>query len=262
LKRSLREFVTPQLSPKTLLRALISASGLSRRKAFDAIRQGRLTVDGRRTEDPSAPYGGGTLALDGRPLRQLAEPRVYLMLNKPAGVITTLADTHERETVLQVVPVEMRVRGLHPVGRLDKDTTGLLLLTNDGNLTFRLTHPAHEVEKEYWLSSRPSLSDADLDSLRRGVEIDGRVRRPLALRRLPSESGFELSMTITEGRKRQVRRMVEAVGGRVTHLARVREGSLQLGDLPLGQARNLTPGELRALGVESQARPGSSAAEV
>ncbi|HEY7268579.1 MAG TPA: pseudouridine synthase [Dehalococcoidia bacterium] len=185
------------------------------------------------------------------------QEHVYLMLNKPAGVITTVSDTHARQTVLDLVPVELRVRGLHPVGRLDRDTTGLLLLTNDGSLTYRLTHPSHEVEKEYWFSARPPLGDTALGRLRAGIEIDSAVRQPADLRRLPPSAGFEVSLTIREGRKRQVRRMVEAVGSRVTVLSRVREGDLLLGSLAEGAVRRLTTDELRALDARP---PGRSAA--
>jgi 23S rRNA pseudouridine2605 synthase len=231
----------------TLLRALTQLSGLSRRKAFDAIRHGRVSVAGRTVTDPSAHWPGGTLVLDGRGLDLRPTEHVYLMLNKPAGVITTAADTHGRETVLDVLPVELRLPGLHTVGRLDKDTTGLLLLTNDGNLTFRLTHPSNEVEKEYWLRSKPRLTEGDLERLRAGIEIDGVVRRPVEVRPLPRESGYDASITLREGRKRQVRRMVEAVGARVTGLARVREGPLLLGGLAEGEVRRLTKDELQAL---------------
>jgi pseudouridine synthase len=233
----------------TLLRAVIAASGYSRRKAFTAIREGRIVIDGRPSLEPSSPYTGGEIRLDGRTLKQVVQEHVYLMLNKPAGVITTVSDTHARQTVLDLVPVELRVRGLHPVGRLDRDTTGLLLLTNDGSLTYRLTHPSHEVEKEYWFSARPPLGDTALGRLRAGIEIDSAVRQPADLRRLPPSAGFEVSLTIREGRKRQVRRMVEALGSRVSALARVREGPLTLAGLEEGRVRRLTKAELTALGV-------------
>lgn len=232
---------------KTLLRILIDASGLSRRKAFSAIREGRVAVDGAIRTDPSAPLAGGRLTLDGGGLTAPDGPKMYLLMNKPAGVISTTSDPGGRPTVLSLVPVEWRLPGLHPVGRLDQDTTGLLLLTSDGNLTFRLTHPSHEVEKEYWLSSRPRLSDAALDRLRAGVELDGAVRRPAGLWRLDSSTGFEAAVVLREGRKRQVRRMLEVLGMRVTRLKRVREGSLVLGELPEGEVRRLTRSEVRGL---------------
>jgi 23S rRNA pseudouridine2605 synthase len=236
---------------KTLLRALIDASGLSRRKAFAAIREGRVQTGGVAVSDPSAAYTGGTLTLDGRRLGSTRSERVYLMLNKPAGVLSTVTDTHGRATVLDFVPAGYRLPGLHPVGRLDRDSTGLLLLTNDGSLTFRLTHPRHEVEKEYWLRARPQLTPAQLERLRAGVEIDGAQRRPVDVHPLPLSSGYQVSVTIREGRKRQVRRMVEAAGSRVTALTRVREGPLALGGLEPGEVRLLTQDELTSLGIEA-----------
>ncbi len=169
------------------------------------------------------------------------------MLNKPPGFISTVSDDQGRRTVLDLVPEELWAPGLHPVGRLDRDTSGLLLLTTDGDLTYALTHPKHEVEKEYWLRLAEPTTEAQIDALHSGTELDGQLRRPLRVRRLIGEEPFHLSMTIREGRNRQVRRMVEAAGGSVVSLRRVREGPLTLGGLPEGRARHLTPDELDAL---------------
>jgi 23S rRNA pseudouridine2605 synthase len=232
---------------KTLLRALIDASGLSRRKAFAAIREGRVSVGGEERREPSEQYEGGDLSLDGRPLAAPAEGNSYLMLNKPPGFLSTRSDERGRRTVFDLVPAPLRTPGLHSVGRLDRDTSGLLLLTDDGDLTFRLTHPRHEVEKEYWVRLERPATEDQLAALRGGVELDGAARRPLRLRRLVGQEPFELSLTIREGRKRQVRRMFEAAGARVTLLRRVREGPLLLGSLPEGAVRELTPDEVAAL---------------
>ena len=234
----------------TLLRAVVQASGLSRRKAFAAIRAGRISVDAVAAVDPSAPHAGGLLRLDGEALAPGAPPRVYLLLNKPPGFITTVADERGRPTVIDLVPSALRATGLHPVGRLDRDTSGLLILTNDGDLTYRLTHPKHEVEKEYWLALAAAATDDQLATLRRGVEIDGRLRRPLRLRRL-RDGPFQLSITIREGRRRQVRRMLAAVGAVVTGLRRVREGSLTLAALPEGAIRALADAEVDRLRAET-----------
>jgi pseudouridine synthase len=161
--------------------------------------------------------------------------------------MSTRADERGRRTVFDLVPAALQVPGLHTIGRLDRDTSGLLLLTNDGDLTFALTHPSHEVEKEYWLRLDSPVTEAQLAALRGGVEIDGTLRRPLRLRRLVDSGAWELSMTIREGRRRQVRRMFEAVGARVAQLRRVREGSLMLGSLPEGAVRRLTGEEIAAL---------------
>jgi 23S rRNA pseudouridine2605 synthase len=231
----------------TLLRAVIDASGLSRRKAFAAIREGKITVSGEVRTEPSQDYEGGALTLEGAPLSATTDARTYLLLNKPPGFITTKSDDMGRRTVFDLIPPASRVSGLHPVGRLDRDTSGLLLLTNDGDFTFALTHPSHEVEKEYWLRLESPATEAQLAQLRSGVEIDGELRRPLRLRRLVDSGHFEIAMTIREGRRRQVRRMFEAAGTRVTMLRRVREGSLMLGALPEGAVRPLTPAEIDSL---------------
>jgi pseudouridine synthase len=231
----------------TLLRALIESSGLSRRKAFAAIREGRVQVDGTVLDEPSQDYERGEITLDGVVVTPAAAAKTYLLLNKPPGFMSTRADERGRRTVFDLVPAALQVPGLHTIGRLDRDTSGLLLLTNDGDLTFALTHPSHEVEKEYWLRLDSPVTEAQLAALRGGVEIDGTLRRPLRLRRLVDSGAWELSMTIREGRRRQVRRMFEAVGARVAQLRRVREGSLMLGSLPEGAVRRLTGEEIAAL---------------
>lgn len=236
----------------TLLRAVVQATGLSRRKAFAAIREGRVTIDGRTISDPSSTLEGGDLRFDGRPLPAASGRKVYLLVNKPPGLISTRSDELGRRTVFDLVPPRLRVAGLHSVGRLDRDTSGLLLLTNDGDLTQRLTHPSHEIEKEYWLRLASPVTDDQLERLRRGVEIDGALRRPVDLRRLPAAAApYQLAITLREGRKRQVRRMFEAVGARVELLRRVREGPLLLGDLPQGGVRPLGSDELQALQKET-----------
>jgi 23S rRNA pseudouridine2605 synthase len=223
------------------------ATGLSRRKAFAAIREGHVRVDDVTALDPSSDYERGSLTLDGRPLSPpAAQTKVYLMLNKPPGIVTTASDELGRRSVLDLVPASLRAPGLHAAGRLDRDTSGLLLLTNDGDLTYRLTHPRHEVEKEYYVALWREADDATLHRLRSGVELDGARRRPVRLDRIDVPP-FELTMTIREGRNRQVRRMLEAVGCVVTGLRRVREGALTLGALPEGAVRPLTPSELAAL---------------
>lgn len=234
----------------TLLRRLTDATGLSRRKAFAAIREGRVTLDGVARTEPSQEFEAGTLALDGESLEEAAPAHVYLVLNKPPGFITTVSDEMGRRTVLDLVPPALRMSGLHPVGRLDRDTSGLLLLTTDGALTYILTHPKHEVEKEYWLRLLEPATEAQITALQQGIELDGGIRRPLRLRRLVGADPFQLSITIREGRNRQVRRMLEAVGGHITTLRRVREGPIMLEGLPEGSVRPLTPEEVAALSAE------------
>lgn len=235
----------------TLLRFVIDATGLSRRKAFAAIREGRVAVDGGAVLDPSGEYEAGAVTFDGDPITPVTDAKTYLLMNKPAGFITTRSDERQRRTVFDLIPHELSAIGLHPVGRLDSDSDGLLLLTDDGDLTFRLTHPRHEIEKEYWVSLAEPPDLRLLRALRHGVELDGVLRRPLRVVELSRVEPFDVGITIREGRNRQVRRMVEEAGGRVTRLRRVREGPLALGDLPQGATRRLTPDEVAALRGES-----------
>jgi pseudouridine synthase len=232
----------------TVLRALIEITGLSRRRAFAAIREGKVTVDGELAPDPSRAYVGGAIALEGIELgKQQRRRDVYLLLNKPPGYVTTRSDELGRPTVFDLVPTDLRIAGLHSVGRLDRDTAGLLILTTDGSLTQRLTHPSHEVAKEYWAGVARPLSEAQLRALADGIELDGRLRRPLAVEPLTEAPGFDVALTIGEGRKRQVRRMFEAVDARVVRLRRVREGPLELGRLREGEVRRLTKEEVASL---------------
>jgi 23S rRNA pseudouridine2605 synthase len=235
----------------TVLRAVIEATGLSRRKTFAAIRDGRVSLDGVSVLDPSRPYEGGALTLDGASLTAPSTAKTYLLMHKPPGFITTTADEQGRRTVLDLVPKALRATGLHPVGRLDRDTTGLLVLTNDGDLTQRLSHPSNEVEKEYWVTIDAPVTDELQTALRGGVEIDGKLRRPLRVRRLPPETGFDVAVTIREGRKRQVRRMFVSIGVNVVKLRRMREGVLDLGSLAEGAVRELTADEVALIRGEA-----------
>jgi 23S rRNA pseudouridine2605 synthase len=179
--------------------------------------------------------------VDGRPVALEAEQVVYLV-NKPAGVVSTAKDTHGRPVVTELVDVGVR---LYPVGRLDADTTGLILLTNDGELANHLMHPRHEVPRTYIAKVHGGfVKNRALERLREGVELDDGKTAPAQVRQV--RPGV-IELTIREGRKRQVKRMCEAVGHRVLSLRRVAFGPLELGRLPEGQARQLTPREVRAL---------------
>lgn len=191
------------------------------------------------------------IRVDGVPLTRPAKRT--LLLHKPAGCLTTRRDPHARDTVMALVPP---IPGLHPVGRLDKDTTGLLLLTNDGDLTYALTHPRHHVEKTYRARVAGIPSPGTLTRLRRGLLLDDGPTAPAAARLVTREGADAIvELTIHEGRKRQVRRMLQAVGHPVLALARLRIGPLALGDLPEGQWREVTPGELRELGAAAGRPP-------
>jgi 23S rRNA pseudouridine2605 synthase len=225
-----------------LAKYLAHAGVASRRASEQLIAAGRVTVGGEVVTDPARDVDADSaVACDGEPVRG-AEPRVAYALHKPAGVVSTAQDTHGRRTVTDLVPAGRR---LYPVGRLDADSTGLILLTNDGDLANRLTHPRYEVPKTYRATLGGSaINDRVLRALREGVELDDGMTAPARAKRL---SPHQLELTIHEGRNRQVRRMCEAVGRPVRALVRVRFGPLDLGDLAPGRSRRLTAGELAAL---------------
>jgi 23S rRNA pseudouridine2605 synthase len=230
-----------------LAKFLAHAGVASRRSAEQLIAERRVTVGGAVVTDPACDVDSGSeVAFDGEPVRG-AEPRVVYALHKPAGVVSTARDTHGRRTVTDFVPAERR---LYPVGRLDADSTGLILLTNDGELANRLTHPRFEVPKTYRATvGGPPVSERAVRALRAGVTLDDGPTAPARVRRL---DGHTLELTIHEGRKRQVRRMCEAVGHPVRALVRVRFGPLELGELAAGRARRLTAAELRALAAAAK----------
>lgn len=232
------------------LQKVLARAGLaSRRVCEDLIAEGRVTVNGEvadlgRRVDPTT----DVIEVDGG-LVPIAPGLVHYLLNKPAGVVTTVADTHRRPTVVDLVPAEPRV---FPVGRLDADTEGLLLVTNDGELTHRLTHPSFGVEKEYLASVEGDPSPAALRRLREGVELEDGMTAPAKAVRV--STGL-IRLTIHEGRNRQVRRMCEAVGHPVTRLVRSRIGSLADRNLKPGRWRELTPDEVRALAASVAGSP-------
>ena len=232
------------------LQKIIAASGLmARRKAEEAIQAGRVTVNGAtaRLGDSADPETDRIL-LDGRELPSGGR-MVYIMLNKPRGVVCSLRDEKGRRDVTELVR-DIPER-LFPVGRLDMDSEGLLLMTNDGDWANLLTHPSHEVEKCYLTWVKGERIPAALEKLRCPMEIDGHPIRPARVELLEElPGGAKLSVTIHEGRNRQVRKMCEQAGLRVTRLCRVREGSLRLGDLKSGQWRKLTAAEVERLRKE------------
>ena len=232
---------------KERIQKLIAAAGLcSRRRAEEWIAMGKVTVNGGLarlgdTADPAA----DRICVDGQPLPAAPEKPTTILLYKPRGVVTTMHDERGRPTVAELLPPELP--RIYPVGRLDQFSEGLLLMTNDGELAKRLTHPAGEVSKTYrlWVSG---WHEGALALLRRPIELDGRPISPPAVSLLWAREGTAaLEITIHEGRNRQIRRMAEAAGLRVTRLKRVAEGGLRLGDLKPGQWRELSEAELAAL---------------
>ena len=224
------------------LQKILSARGVSsRRGAEKMIEEGRVMVNGAVAQlGQSADPEVDEILLDGRPLPSLGGS-VYILLHKPRGFVTTLSDEKGRRIVTELVS-DCGVR-VYPVGRLDMDSEGLLILTNDGAFANALMHPRHEVEKAYlaWVDGFTAIA---VEKLKQPIELDGYRIHPPQVRVI--KPGL-LEITIHEGRNRQVRRMCEAAGMRVTRLKRIREGSLQLGDLPLGKWRHLTPREVAQL---------------
>jgi 23S rRNA pseudouridine2605 synthase len=212
----------------------------SRRLAERIVEQGRVTVSGEVVTDPARDVGeGDDVRVDGSPVG--VEPREVWAVNKPAGVVSTAKEPGARPAVVSLV--ESRAR-LYPVGRLDADSTGLLLLTNDGELANRLTHPRYEVAKTYRVELRRPPSDADLRRLAEGVRLEDGPTAPAEVRRLGER---ELEIVLREGRNRQVRRMAEVIDNGVASLRRVRFGPVELGGLAEGDARRLTDDEVDAL---------------
>ena len=229
------------------LNAWLARAGVaSRRKADELIKSGRVTVNGEPGQLNTFVQATDEVRLDGELLakQQLA----YVLLNKPAGVVTTARDPQGRRTVVDLVDHASRVV---PVGRLDADTTGALLLTNDGELAHRLAHPRYEVDKVYEVETWTQPTDADLQRLRDGVLLEDGPTRPAGVRRL---DGARIELTIHEGRNRQVKRMLEAVGHRVRHLHRSRYAGLTVDGLAPGAWRELGRDEAHALVHLSQRR--------
>jgi 23S rRNA pseudouridine2605 synthase len=226
-----------------LVKYLAHAGVASRRAAEKLIASGRVCVEGELVTDPARDVGADSrVIVDGRELDG-PERRVTLAVHKPVGVVSTARDTHGRTTVLDLVGAQA-VR-LYPVGRLDADSSGLILLTNDGELANRLTHPSFEVDKTYraTLGGGPIADDA-LRRLRAGVQLDDGPTAPAQARRVGER---EIELTIHEGRNRQVRRMCDAIGHPVLALARVRFGPLSLDGLGEGEHRRLSDEELGLL---------------
>ncbi len=223
-----------------LARYLAHSGVASRRAAEELIRAGRVTVGGERVSDPARDVDDRSrVEVDGEPVAP--EPREVWLLNKPAGVVSTAREPGSRPAVVDLVRSSRR---LYPVGRLDADSTGLILLTNDGELANRLTHPRYEVPRTYRARVRRTLDDAQVRKLGAGVELEDGPTAPARVRRL---SPRVLELELREGRNRQVRRMLEAVGNEVVDLKRIRLGSLALGELGEGRSRKLSPAEIERL---------------
>ncbi|MFQ5612432.1 MAG: pseudouridine synthase [Anaerolineae bacterium] len=239
----------PEANRAERLQKVLARAGVASRRASEAlIAEGRVTVNGQRVTQPGLKVDPrrDAIAVDGQPLAVRAEEAVYVMLNKPRQVLSAASDGRGRRTVLDLVRLPQRV---YPVGRLDLDSEGLLLLTNDGPLTERLTHPRYAHEKEYEVLVGGRLSDRALRRWQRGgFEVEGRSVSPMRVQRLRVEGdGTWLKITLTEGRKRQIRVVAGQLGHSVRRLVRTRFGPLKLGRLKSGAWRHLTPAEVNQL---------------
>ena len=240
--------------PMRLQRFLARAGVCSRRAAERLIEDGRVSVDGLVVIEQGVKVDPDTdeVRVDGLPVRLSGQDPVVLMLNKPAGYLTSMSDPHAQHLVSELLPLD-RFPGLFPVGRLDLDTTGLLLFTTDGELGNALLHPAQQVDKVYEAVVEGRPDHAQIAKLERGVQLEDGMTAPACARvlqgaRTPRHPGLSLvELTIHEGRKRQVKRMCQAIGCPVVALHRTALGPLRLGGLPLGSWRTLDAGEVQAL---------------
>ncbi len=223
----------------------------SRRKSEQLILEGRVTVDGKKPDglavdvDPDK----ARVLLDGKIIRPINK-HIYLKMNKPKGYVCTTSDEKGRKTVMDLLPEKYRSKRLFPVGRLDYDTEGLLLLTTDGDIAQALSHPAGEVPKTYIAKIEGQITEAELAKLRKGVEIDGVMTKSCKAKVAEKDDNFtRLEITITEGRNRQIRKMLESIGKNTVFLKRVSIGEIRLGGVTRGTVRELRPDELRYLGI-------------
>ncbi|MFW6102994.1 MAG: pseudouridine synthase, partial [Chloroflexota bacterium] len=240
------------MKTQPLVRLLTDAGYGSRRKVANLVKAGAVQVNNRLASSFTEPVDieRDSVSVSGQEVGPFKPQRIYLMMHKPAGVLSTTEDDRGRRTVIDLLPEKYREAGLYPAGRLDEDSTGLLILTNDGDLTHELTHPRFEHEKEYHVTVEKPLKDEAFHKLETGVEIEGQMTWPARVHAI-KESDYDgeciYSVTIHEGRKRQVRRMFQILGHEVMSLKRVRTGSLILGPLQEGEFRELKEKELKAL---------------
>lgn len=232
------------------LQRFISMSGAaSRRHAEELILEGRVKVDGKLVTEmgTKVEIGNNRVFLDGVELK-VAREKCYIMLNKPEGYICSVTDQFERPTVIDLVKEELPKVSLHPVGRLDYDTSGLLILTNDGDFTYKITHPKHNITKTYIATIKGGISISHLNTLRKGVKIEDYVTSPAEVDLVDSYPGRSVvKISIHEGKNRQVRKMFEALGYKVVALHRESVGDIGLGNLPVGRWRHLTSVEVNKL---------------
>lgn len=232
---------------KIRLQVFLSHNGVSsRRKAMEIVQSGRVKVNGRVVSEPSTPIDPAhdRVTVDGRGIA--GKQYEYILLNKPAGYVTTKEERATAKNVFELLPKEFQ--HLVSVGRLDKDTEGLLIFTNDGETAYRLTHPKFDVDKTYAVKVTGELKVSAKERLTNGVIIEGKKTAPAKIFKVhAAKDATEFMITIHEGRKRQIRLMCDKVGHKVVYLKRITQGPIQLGELPLGRWRRLTQTEITQL---------------
>jgi 23S rRNA pseudouridine2605 synthase len=231
----------------TLLKVLMAAGAGSRRQLAELIQQGKVQVNSARIEDFKYPVDPAKdiITIKGKKINVSPQQTLSVVLNKPAGVLSTTTDERGRKTVIDILPAVYRNKGLYPAGRLDKDSTGLLILTNDGELTYKLTHPRFEHEKEYYIHIDSDLTRGEREKLAKGIMLDDGMTYPARVKRIKTSPPYNYSITIHEGRNRQVRRMFSELGHVIFALKRIRIGSLMQGSLEEGRIRKLTPIDIK-----------------
>lgn len=243
------------------LQKVLAMAGVgSRRKCEELIVEGRVSINGKIVDilGSRADPAKDELRVDGR-LVAMPDRKYYILLNKPAGYASTRFDPYAKKTVMELVADVSA--NLHTIGRLDLDTEGLIILTNDGELTHLLTHPSHQVGKTYVATVRGKVTPGALEQLRNGIMLDDGITAPADAKLLnvsPDERRSVVELTIHEGRKRQVRRMMMSIGHRVEHLARTKIGGISMGNLQVGSWRHLSEAEVKKLFIAGGGKPPKS----
>ncbi len=231
------------------LQKYIAMSGIASRRAAEVmIEEGRVKVNGKKVTEQGIKVetGRDTITVDGKPV-EIKDKKYYIMLNKPAGYVSTAKDQFDRPTVVDIVKEEVGTR-IFPVGRLDYETEGLLLMTNDGDFTYKITHPKFQKDKTYIAVINGGIAIPDLNRLRKGVKVEDYTTSPAQVEIMDAAGGkTAIKITIHEGRNRQVRKMFDALGYTVIALKRIKIGELELGNLPVGRWRHLTSHEINCL---------------